>query len=71
MFDRLYLENEALVAMDAHLGTCRDGLGSPDRDGSPAISVHGYTSTSVSGEDLLADEDPTTDEGIHAGLGIV
>ena len=26
MFGRLYLENEALVAMDAHLGTGRDVL---------------------------------------------
>ena len=67
----LYLEYEALVASDTYLGASRDGLCRPICDGSPAISVHGYTSASVSGEDLLADEDPTTDEGVHPGLGIV
>lgn len=71
MFDRLYLEYEALVSTDAYLCTCWDVASCTYGDGTPAVSIYGHSSASISGENFFADEDSTTDEGIHPCPSIV
>jgi len=71
MFDRLYLEYEALVSTDAYLCTCWDVASCTYGDGTPAVSIYSHSSASISGEDFFADEDSATDEGIHACPSIV
>ena len=71
MFDRLYLEYEALVSTDAYLCPCGDVARYPYGDSSPAVSIYGHSSTSISWEDFFADEDSATDEGIHPCPSIV
>ena len=71
MFDRLYLEYEALVSTDAYLCTCGDGRSWTYGHGTPAVSIYGHSSASISGENFFADEDSTTDEGIHPCPSIV
>jgi hypothetical protein len=71
MFDRLYLEYEALVSTDAYLCPCGDVARCPYGDSSPAVSIYGHSSASISWEDFFADEDSATDEGIHSCPSIV
>ena len=71
MFDRLYLEYEALMSADVHLCTHGDVASCTYGDSSPAISIYGHSSASISWEDFFADEDSATDEGIHSCPSIV
>ena len=71
MFDRLYLEYEALVSTDAYLCTCWDVASYTYGDGTPAVSIYSHSSTSISRENFFADEDSATDEGIHSCPSIV
>ena len=71
MFDRLYLEYEALVSTDAYLCACWDIARCTYGDGPPAVSIYSHSSTSISRENFFADEDSATDEGIHACPSIV
>ena len=71
MFDRLYLEYEALVSTDAYLCTCWDVASCTYGDGTPAVSIYSHSSASISRENFFADEDSATDEGIHACPSIV
>ena len=55
MFDRLYLEYEALVSTDAYLCTCWDVASCTYGDGTPAVSIYGHSSASISVENFFAD----------------